>query len=228
MFWFDTQMRVKPEKVVIRLKNREGDYLDSINIPTVMWPLNGVREFFNCLNCEEIIDPSMEEIVNALPYKIGHCYSNAEAVTSALCAAGYNAKQYCGWLFVSGNDYPIHHSWTVVNGKHVIDLADDSSLIDYNHENFDKANNIKERRELLVSFQLWASKLPHSQRCIPFGKPGRRFLYVGCPCDRETGIQIYNNLSQVYPNHPCNKKVRYSNGMTQMQAMLADAGLMEV
>lgn len=222
--WWSLQVRQKPDKVVVKIHNYDNSYLDSINIPTVMWPLNGKYELFHRDNCQLITDETVKQLTDGVDYSIGHCYYNAQLVTQALTDAGYDAKQYVGWMFISGNQYPIHHSWTVLDGVHVIDLADDMALKNGNWEKLTSGKTEKDARELLVDFTKWAMQYPHSQRCMPFGIPAPQLFYVGCECSRNEGIQIYNTLTDVYPNHPCRKNVRPS-GMTDMQERLLKAGL---
>lgn len=222
--WWCHKLRCKPAKAVVKLYRSGTEFLDAINIPSVTWPLNGSYEVFHFNNCELIEDAKIAEIVDAIPYHYGHCYSNAEAVTKDLCDAGYEAKTYVGWLFLARNLYPIHHAWTVVNGIHVIDLADDFALQAYNEEQFE-ADSDNERRLRRLGFIKWAQQFPHSERCTPFGTPAPDLLYIGCECSREDGVQIYNNLIYTYPNHPCAEKVQ-EDGMTKMQQLMAQEGLM--
>lgn len=222
--WYDKQCRLKNDKVVVKLHRSDGSLLDSVNIPTVMWPLAGPYEVFGCNNCQEISDPEVVRIINEQAYRIGHCYQNATNVTEALCKAGYNAKFYAGWMFIGSNQHPLHHAWTVLDGVHIIDLAEDLTLQDANAENFKKGKTDAERRALHVSFTKWSLQFPHSERCIPFGIPAARVLYVGCPDTRERAINEFNSLMHLYPEHPCCKKTRI-NGMTEMQAMLAEEGI---
>lgn len=227
--WFEKAMRCKPDRVVVKLKNEDGSFKDAINIPTVYWPLNGKYEVFHWDNTEHLRDEAILSVIDGQDYQIGHCYTNAEAITGALRQAGYNARLYVGWLFTGENEYPIHHAWTVLDGKYIIDLCDDFGLklADSNRVYFENAQTKEQLEDLLVDFTKWASQYPHSKRCFPVGKPSRILMYIGCECTKEEGIMIYNNLSKKYPNHPCNEKVRYSNGMTGVQKKMADAGLMK-
>ncbi len=224
--WHNHYLRLKSDKAVVKLHYNDGSFMEAINTPSVMWPLNGHYQVFHYNNCELIENEVVKDIVNQMKYRIGHCYSNAEAVTKALFDAGFHAKMYVGWLFLGNKQYPIHHAWTVLDGIHVIDLADDFALQSYNKENFAIVKTEEERRLLLLSFTKWARELPHTKRCMPFGVPSPILLYIGSECNRETGIQIYNNLMTVYPNHPCSEKVQKS-GMTRMQEMFAKEGIMD-
>ena len=217
-------LHIKPEKVVIKLYD-DNKFKAAVNIPSVMWPLNSHYELFHCYNCSTIESQKVRDIVNAVPYQIGHCYSNTENIVTALKEAGYDVKSYCGWLFTAPGTYPIHHSWAVLDGCHVIDLADDNELLMANHERFAEATTSEERTAMMVDFTKWSLGYKHSDRCYPFGIPSRRFLYVGCPCDRVEGIHIYNQLCLNFPRHPCNEKVRYPNGMTRVQAALQKEGI---
>lgn len=224
--WYTQRLRCKPEKAVVRLYNDDGTFLGTVNTPTDMWPLGGPYEVFTAENCKLIEDNAVTEIVDAIPYQIGHCYQNAENVTKALQAAGYNATQYCGWMFV-GEQYPIHHSWTVLNGNHVIDLADEFAVLHANHEQFGKADGMDETRNLMVEFHKWIRQFPNSKRTMPFGVPARNLLYIGCPCSRMEGIALYIKLTKTYPNHPCNEHLVAGKDRTKMQLMLQEAGLMD-
>lgn len=225
--WFDNAMHCKPDKVVVKLWNQNGTFKDAINVPSVYWPLNGKYQVFHWNNTQILEDEALLTVIDAQDYRIGHCYSNATAITAALREAGYPAKTYVGWLFAGKGEYPIHHAWTVVDGKYVIDLSDDFCMkyCEENQQIFNSATSREEREDLLVDFTIWASQYPHSKRCYPVGKPAWSLLYIGCECSREQGISIYNTLTDTYPHHPCNEKVRYSNGMTRVQKKLYDAGL---
>ncbi len=229
--WCQKQMRMKPEKVVVKIHSEEDDSLiESINIPSVRWPLNGQYELFYTGNCAE--PPSdrrevIESIFNQQPYLRGHCYYNAEKLTERLVAAGFNARTYVGWLFCNEHEHPIHHAWTVLNDNTVLDLSDDFTLMCYgpNQEAFLSAKTMEERRLIYVSFAKWTNTLKNSQRCCPIGLPFRDLLYVGCPCSREEGIRIYNKLIDTFPQHPCAERVNQNN-LSPTQELLKAAGLM--
>lgn len=224
--WYERNLRCKPDKAVVRLYNDDGTFLGVVNTPTVLWPLNAPYEVLHANNCQLIEDTAVTEIIDAIPYCIGHCYLNAENVTKALQAAGHNATQYVGWMFV-GEQYPIHHSWTVLDGKHVIDLADEFAVLHANHKQFGENAGMDKARELMVEFHKWIRQFPNSKRIMPFGVPAGNLLYIGCPCSRKEGIDIYNKLTQAYPNHPCNERLVAGKNRTKMQLMLQEAGLMD-
>lgn len=221
--WFEPHLRLKPQKVIVKLLQEPGVFKGAVNIPSVMWPLNGPYTLFHCNNTEFLEDEKALAIIDAQPYRTGFCYTNAERVTGALVEAGYDAKTYVGWLFCNINEWPIHHTWTVLDGKYVIDLADEFALAAYNQEHFAKATSEAERRALYVDFHRWAMQLPHSKRTAA-GRTSPTLLYVGCECTAEQGRQIYNHLIDLYPDHPCKERVGADN-MTPMQKQLKEAGL---
>lgn len=223
--WYEHRMRCKPEKAVVKLYNEDGTFLEAVNIPTHRWPLNASYQVFHSHNCELLENDNVAALVDTVPYRIGHCYSNAEAVTKVLQEAGYPATQYVGWFFV-GETYPIHHSWTVLDGKYVIDLADEFAVLHANGDHFENAGMDK-ARELLVEFHQWIQHFPNTKRIMPFGVPAGNLLYVGCPCSRLEGIAIYNDLTDTQPHHPCNARLVPGTSKTRMQLMLQEAGLMD-
>ena len=221
--WYEQRLRCKPSKAVVRLCKDDGTFLEGVNIPTDRWPLSGPYEVFYQSKCVQIEDPEVIRLVDAVPYRIGHCYSNAEAVTATLVENGFDAVQYAGWMFVDESQYPIHHSWTVLNGNQVIDLADEFSVLAFNRDKFGDAG-IDECRNLFVEFTRWISQFPNSQRTKPFGVPSAQLLYIGCPSNRLDAINLFNKLVDACPNHPCRERVG-KNDMTKMQEMLAAEGL---
>lgn len=223
-YWHDTCVRCRNGKAVTKLY-RNGMFLQSVIIPTVMYPLNGPAEVFTFRNCIKVTDSKVLEIFDQIPYQIGRCYTNAEAMTSALIAEGYSAQTYAGWYFTSGSDTPIHHCWTVLDGQSVLDLADDLSLMccDGNIQNFRNAKSRAERIALNVDFQRWASRFPNQKRCMYVGEPTPFTLYVGCPCSADEARKIYNALVAKYPNHPCHPK----GGINPTQKAMVEAGLMD-
>lgn len=216
--WHDSKLRCKPDKVVVKLY-QDGVFVDSINIPSVMYPLNGKYELFDFNRCEVVTDQQVLDIFDAQDYRVGYCYSNSEKLTEALIDAGYDAKMYVGWLFFNGRTQPIHHAWTVLDGVCVLDLADDHFLQAANAEKFAMAKSKEEGRELTVSFMQWATEFPHSKRCAPVGTPATNLLYVGCECDKMHGISIYNNLINAFPDHPCYSRHTRKDGLTETQAL---------
>ena len=216
--WWLDHLRQRPGKVVAKLYE-DGKFLEAVNIPSVMWPLSGPPEVFHWNNCTEIEDGTVAEIVDVIPYAIGQCYDNAEKVTAALCVAGYDAKYYSGWMFVSGSETPLHHAWTVLDGIHVIDLADDIALQHHNAANFKQAKNLDEARALMVGFSKWAQNFPHSKRCMPFGVPSPTVLYVGAPSNRPAALNAAKSLFTAYPNHPSRRPTTQS-GRTVLQDMM--------
>ena len=222
--WYEQRLRCKPEKAVVRLYDDDGTFLGVVNAPSVQWPLNGPYEVFTAENCKLIEDENVAGIVDTIPYRIGHCYQNAENVMKSLQKAGYAATQYCGWLFI-GEQWPIHHSWVVLNGNHIIDLSDEFAVLHANHEQFDNKGE-GDVRELMVEFTRWIRQFPNSKRTMPFGVPAGNLLYIGCPCSREEGIAIYNKLTDNFPKHPCNERLVKGQNRTKMQMMLHEAGLM--
>ena len=57
--WFEPYLRVKPDKVVVKLYEKPGVFKGAVNIPSVMWPLNGPYELFHANNTEFITDKTI-------------------------------------------------------------------------------------------------------------------------------------------------------------------------
>jgi hypothetical protein len=226
-FWYDDKITLRQSRVIIKKGATTGNSLENYIIPSTLYPLNGPYKVFNCRNTAPITDMKLLQLIDQQEYCIGRCYTNTQKLTQALVDAGYNAKSYCGWLFTFDTQHPVHHCWTVVDGIHVVDLADDFTVM-YSGNNGKILQSSKSREEtakLIASFQLAAREKPHSIRCMPIGTPTEFLLYVGSECHPEQGIQIYRDLMEAFPYHESSRKWG-GTGMSYTQAMLASQGLM--
>lgn len=219
-------MRCKPQKAAVRLLTKDGGLFTTVKIPSALWPLSGPCEAFHVGNCVPISDAEIIRIVDAVPYKIGKCYCNAEAVANALRAAGYDAKTYAGWWFLNPREYPTHHMWVVLNGHSVIDLSDDNDLMNGNAHVFAQATTSEELMQMNVEFKAWAISHPHSKRCEPLGVPSQSVLYIGCECSPERGRSIRKSLLSACPNHPGFNPMD-KDGLTETQQLMKARGLID-
>lgn len=219
-------LRHKPQKAAVRLLAKDGGLFTTVKIPSALWPLNGSCEAFHCDNGVPISDEDVIRIVDAVPYKIGKCYSNAEAAAKALRAAGYDARTYVGWMFPNPREYPMHHAWVVLDGNSVIDLSDDFDLMNGNAHVFAQATTPEELMQMNVAFKAWATSHPHSKRCEPLGVPSRSVLYIGCECSIEQGINIRKKLLSACPNHPGFNPMN-GEGLTETQQLMKVHGLID-
>lgn len=225
--WHEKYATVKPDKVVVKKRDKTGAFHKSIIIPTVMYPLNGKYEVFSYLNTS-LLPHELYPAIDSVKYRIGKCYTNAGAVTEALKKAGAAAVSYAGWLFFGESEFPIHHEWTVVDGNIVVDIADDNWLLYTNErtrELIDSGVPKEVMREYLAEFHAEVKDLANSVRCAPVGIPTPMMLYVGCPCEPEDARDIYRELIKKFPEHECQRNVDAS-GMNATQKVFAEKGLM--
>lgn len=225
--WYEESAILKKDKVVVKLYDKNERFVKSVIIPTIRYPLNGKYEVFHCGNTEMVKDEEILKIFDSVKYTIGHCYTNVEMLIDNLKKAGYDAKSYVGWLFTGKGEVPVHHCWVVLNGKSVLDLSDDFTVMlsGENAKNFQKAVSKKEMSEMIVSFQMAAKTQKNRVRCYPVGMPTRFLLYVGCECNPENGRNIYQKLIKEFPEHECEKNCD-SSGMNETQKILKKFGLM--
>lgn len=228
MWWHEEWVREKTDKVVVKLRDRNGAFKKSIIVPTVMYPLNGKHEVFTYRNTKRVEDETILSCFDGVEYKIGRCYDNAKRLVESLRSAGIDAIPYVGWAFVGAGETPVHHCWVVVNGSSVLDLSDDYSVMlgGENGKHFKDDQSIEDRRELIAAFQLAARKVKNRQRCCPVGTPTPFMYYVGSPCDPDEGRKIYQRLIRTFPNHECQRNCD-PNGLNATQKVFAQHGLME-
>lgn len=225
-WWHEERARFKEDKAVVKLVNEDQSFKKSIIIPTDYYPLNGKYKVFTYANTKQTVDEEVLKVFDKVKYHIGHCYSNTEEIVTRLQKLGCDVKSYVGWVFTTACDFPIHHCWAVLNGETILDLSDDFTMMysGANGENFTDGQSIEERRELIVSFQLAASKVPNSARCYPVGMATPFLLYIGCECDPEEGRKIFNKLMWKYPDHECQRNCDAS-GLNATQKLMREAGL---
>jgi hypothetical protein len=221
--WYETQARLKPDKVVVKLRDNDGRFMQSIIIPTVMYPLNGPYQVFHAGNTVRTEDPDMLAVIDTVRYQIGHCYTNTKHVVDALRKAGFDAVSYAGWLFV-GEQTPIHHCWAVVNGKVIVDLCDDYPMQKVVCPNIDQLHG-DEVKQAAADFIRGSRHWPNSVRCCPIGQPTPWFYYVGCPCEPNAAAQIWMKLIKDYPNHEC-RRDQFPESRSETQQYLHEQGLM--
>lgn len=108
-FWHDNPkaVMIKKEKIVVKKTDENGEFEKSVIIPTDLYPLNDKYEYFTIKNTEEMHNEEVLSIFDSVKYQIGRCYTNAGELHKRLVQAGYDAKIYCGWLFVGESQLPI-------------------------------------------------------------------------------------------------------------------------
>lgn len=224
--WHEKSATFKENRAVVKLHDENGDFVKSVIIPTVYYPLNGNYEVFHYKNTEQVHDEAVLKVFDRIKYSIGRCYTNTKALVAALRKEGIDVKSYVGWLFVD-ETIPVHHCWAVLNGNSILDLSDDltQKFSSENRKNFENVKNSDELRKVLASFHVAAMKWKNSERCFPVGKVSSTLLYVGCECDPDDGRIIYQRLKKQFPDHECDRNCD-SSGLNETQKFFRDAGLM--
>src|SRR5699024_7279124 len=96
-----------------------------IVIPSHQYPLNDKLKVFTRDNTEPCKDEQIKVIFDSVKYEIGKCYGNTRRLLDALEANEIpksRYKSYVGWLFI-GDTMPVHHAYTVIDGKHLLDFS---------------------------------------------------------------------------------------------------------
>lgn len=216
----------KENRIVAKLRDKNGNFKKSVLIPTDYYPLAGsaVRTFHKD-NTEKITDEALLYILDRVKYKIGCCYQNTEEVIHILQRKGYSVKSYVGWLFVGESQFPVHHCWAVVDDKHVIDLADDFTMM-FAGENGDNFENLslEEARQTMLSFHMEALKQKNHIRCHPMGTPSSILYYVGTECAPAAGRRTYRDLIKKFPYHECQRNCD-ADGYNPTQKLFAECGM---
>lgn len=204
----------KGNKVIVK-SYRDSGFTKSRIFPTVKYPLPpGPIKIFSAENTEEVTDQKFLDLVDRVPFSLGKCFSVSKHLSILAKHSGFSIETYVGWYFLDAGE-PVFHCFTVLDGKHVVDLSDDSVLIDsimrsdpYNRSKF-------------IETKKWALSLKNSVRCKPLGKVFQNQFYISCPCHPDIGKRILNELLSRFPDHPAFSKVD-SDGMTKTQRSIID------
>ena len=218
----DIDKDISDGRFVGKLYTPEGEFLESILIPSEKYPLNDSQfSMFHKDNCKEVTDKAILDCFNAISYRSGFCYSMADELSKLLNEHGIKHSMWCGWFFVYAKT-PLHHCWITVgdNDDSVLDLQDDFSYMF-------QTTNIKENmaeddvRQKLSNHYIRRLKgeVANTTACQTVGVPSPIIWYVGSRISSgESGKAIYNNLIRKFPEHPCNQRLQ--NGMTKGQQIL--------
>lgn len=221
---------IKEQKVVCKLRDEDKRFIKSVIMPTDMYPLaNNDIHVFSDENLEEITDKEVLDVIDQVPYKIGHCYTNSQNIVDALAKVGVEACIYCGWAFVSLSELPFFHCWVMLDDTHLIDLANDYiRKLNYVYDVYgDESKHFtRDRwRYAFVEATKFLSSLPNSERCC-IGMADNK-IYVGCPVkNANEARRLYNYLIGKFPNHESIEDVNKNTQRTPLQEMYANEGLM--
>ena len=205
----------KETRVIFKVQGIE----EKIIIPSSKYPLESKPyQLIHSGNTEPVTDNKIIEIFNSITPKVGHCFSNSGKLARELIDAGYDAKQYVGWVFTH-DDYPVHHSFVMVN-NHILDLSVEflGKDLDYiRRVSKEKGLNKDGMRKLIIEYHEERAGLPNHIKCN-FGKCDSMYLYCAAEGTETEGRIRNQKLRNEYPDHPAFKDVK--NGMTKTQRMI--------
>lgn len=170
-----------------------------IKIPSAMWPLKGKKDnFFSSENTIPCEDEAIRTIYDSIEFKTGGCYANAEKLRQQLAGAGYQAKFFCGWLFVGGVLVPAHHSVVVIESKNGFMLFDPTAL------NIPETLQEDTETDARAAFVNWYKEMQSEPRShySTFGKAVEGYRYLMTETTYKDALAIRLKLEKAYPKHP--------------------------
>lgn len=210
-------MLIKKDRIIEKLYDEDGKFLESVIIPTVYYPLPKEEfKIFQKEDCEEVTDEGIISAFDETEYRVGECFKNADRVSRALRKRGYETKTYCGWTVIR-NNYPTLHCWVTV-GKSVLDLSDYFFRLD---EEIAKRGNTECDREEAKKIMLSLLKEKNSERCRPLGIP----YYPLIGSEVESGKEaekFQRELLTRFPNHKY--YIKTGSGYTPLQEEMRKKG----
>ncbi len=203
-------MLIKKDRVIEKLYDEDGKFLESVIIPTVYYPLPREDfEIYDRKGCEEVTDEGVIKAFDETEFRTGECFTNADRLSSALKKRGYEPKTYCGWVMIK-NNYPTLHCWVMI-GKSVLDLSDYFFRL---NEEIAKRGSTECNREEATEIILSLVKEKNSERCRPLGIP----YYPLIGSEVESGKEaekFQRELLTRFPNHKY--YIKTESGFTPLQ-----------
>lgn len=191
-------------------------------IPSHMFPLKtggNIIRLFTIENTEALQDTEIEAVYNSLTPRVGRCYDNTRSLLDALNAKGIvstRIKSYVGWLFL-GDTLPIHHSFVVVDDKHILDY---SVLRHFEVlDNYTSLTEAEMRLEMSRNIADIEKNEPNSKRST-FGQAVSVVAYLASECSPEEGKRIRTNLIKAFPKHIAFADIQEKTALTKMQERL--------
>lgn len=215
----------KDGRFVAKIYTDEGEFIDSIIIPSLYYPLNDVSfKTFHHYNCELVDDEVVIECFDKVKYQTGRCYAMADELSQILLENDIPHNIWCGWLFC-GTRLPIHHCWitTGSNDEHLLDLQDNVQYteycLEYNKVAHDDTDAITDLITTL-GVKRMKGEIPNRVACCNAGRPHPSFYYVGCKTEcGDTAREFYRKLIKEFPDHPCKANID-QKGMTKVQKII--------
>lgn len=205
-----------------------------VTIPSRLYPLNGECQMFCEHNTEEF-DESLDstqkirDIMNNSDYERHCCYTNSDKLLKTLKDNNINAEMYVGWMFVSTNVFPIHHSWIVVDNNKILDLT--TSMSPEQKRKCQLLSNLMIDGVKTFTFSEILERaeetLDNAERGV-FGKVTQSTYYIGSRCDRKEGIDIFIDLAESYPNHPVEYIRKQSEIFKETKKVFKKGGILNI
>lgn len=198
----------KLNKTVVALNTGE-----KMVIPSSLYPLEtDPYRMFDCSNTEYIENDEIFDIFDSVTLKPGFAYSSIHELVIRLKAAGYEAEQYIGWIFL-GEFQPVHHSIAVV-GDSILDLRICTNRL-IKHPGEESQLSYDEMRFIVAENYKSHMLLPNHEICVT-GKCEPEEFYIMAPGSMEQGVARNLSLRKIYPNHPAFKDIG-DDKLTQTQ-----------
>lgn len=227
---WNKSIKIRENAVVFKQYDAEGGhFVKSCVIPSELYPLNNKKnnpvKTFHSGNTVEIADEKVKEIIDKVTYRVGGCYQNSFEMLKLLHEDGIDdVKAYAGWACISNTQLPIHHSWLVLNGNSIIDLADEVDAILEIERNKDNLTG-EEVIERMLAYRKGVMDKKNTERIPHIGKCSKGMYYIGCECEPYDALKMYQSLIQRYPNHEAQRNVNSVTGRNRTQQAMFEAGL---
>lgn len=211
------------ENRIISLMTYEVVDPEKIVIPSKMYPLKGDGdiEIFTTYNTKKLDDNRIKKVYDETEFKLGNCYSNSNRLFNNLKNAGINdVSAYVGWFYSDTYKRPVHHCAIVYKGIYMLDMSSDSDIEELKSI---RANSKDEIREILAKRYVDRLNNMRASERSCFGDMMPESLFIAKRLEPEEGAKFFfEELMEIYPNHPSYRNVVSPNGATKTQSMIHD------
>lgn len=242
---FNTKYKIKDSKIeVIKYEETENvDYIINkdknrvdfivnnyrktiLTVPSKLYSLPNTNEIFTFSkdNTFELENEDISKALSNISFLPGECYKNSEKIVNALKEEGldYKVEFYSGWIYNLG--HMTHHSWVVINDKHLLDVTffrEDNLQKEY-IEKSAKGELYEVNRDITSTniANLMKSNKEFKDK-YGYGKVIHDFLYIGVKSNRDETRESVNSLRRKNSDHPSFKNTD-SRGRTKTINMIYD------
>ncbi|WP_242306321.1 hypothetical protein [Bacillus cereus group sp. BfR-BA-01317] len=153
----------------------------------------------------ETVD-KLDELFHNMTFETGNCYENAKTIHDLIKKNYKELKPmiYTGWIFPTPS-YPVHHSFVVLNQKHIVDPGVPILELEYMLEQSQKNSSAEEIAKGIANIRNSSKNNRFSEQYV-LGKGYQLVIYYASPDTYENSLTIRDYINRIAHKHPSYKQ----------------------